>query len=342
MPAIGRGHFEVFERQGTGWVLQGWLLNPDQETEAIRLEVSGQEVSRTVPSARGDVAGAFPWIPHAAASGFSFRVDEVEPRLRVDVVATGRGGEIARLRTTLWPDLDQLTQPPPELMKRVTGSPDARFFLADGLRSVTEFLEATRRYRPQGGVRRTLDWGCGCGRLAVHLEREGSVGEVYGADIDAEAIRWCTSTLGTGRFVAVAPMPPMPFEAGFFDLVIGYSVFTHLAAEVQRAWLAEMRRVLARGGLFLASVHGPWAARFALPDANAAPATSPVWRLLTEGFLDLGEDVALRGVAPPEYYRGVFQTAEWTRREWSSFFEILDILPAGTQNYQDLVVLRRV
>lgn len=341
MSLMGRGHFEVFERSGTGWLLSGWILNPDVESVSIRLEASGYEIAKTPPATREDVGKAFPWIGHGAASGFSFRIDALEPRHRVDVVAVGKDREIARLRTTLWPDVDRLKQPPPELMQRVTGSPDARFFLADGLRSVTEFLEAVRRYRPEGGVRRTLDWGCGCGRLAVHFEREGSVGEVFGCDIDAEAIRWCASTLGPNRFHAVPPMPPTSFEDGFFDLVVGYSVFTHLAQEVQRAWLAEMRRVLARGGLFLASVHGPWAARFALPEANAAPPTSPLWRLLSEGFLDMGEDLALRGVAPPDFYRGVFQTAEWTRREWSPFFEIVDILPGGTQNYQDLVVMRR-
>ena len=60
-----------------------------------------------------------------------------------------------------------------------------------------------------------------------------------------------------------------------------------------------------------------------------------------QGFIDAGEDAALDGIAPEGYYRGVFQSPAWTRREWSKYFRVLEIREGGMQNYQDLVILEK-
>jgi hypothetical protein len=84
--------------------------------------------------------------------------------------------------------------------------------------------------------------------------------------------------------------------------------FTHLDRPRQRAWLIELARV---------------------PN------------LLDDGWFDAGEDLALAGIAPAGYYRGSFQTREYTERVWSEHVEILEYAEGGMQNYQDLVVARR-
>ena len=53
------------------------------------------------------------------------------------------------------------------------------------------------------------------------------------------------------------------------------------------------------------------------------------------------QNPALDGIAPEGYYRGVFQTREYTIQEWSKYFEILEYIERGVANYQDLVVMRR-
>jgi ubiquinone/menaquinone biosynthesis C-methylase UbiE len=98
----------------------------------------------------------------------------------------------------------------------------------------------------------------------------------------------------------------------FFDLVIPYSVFTHLTREVQKAWLAEMRRVIAPGGLLIASVHGQFAASFAFPQTVFRRFMPRIWNrfllpaTLRRGISDTILDHALDGIAPEGYYRGVF------------------------------------
>jgi SAM-dependent methyltransferase len=53
--------------------------------------------------------------------------------------------------------------------------------------------------------------------------------------------------------------PPLPFaEDNSFDLVYAFSVFTHIPAEHQEAWLLEMKRILKPGGFLVCTVAGWW------------------------------------------------------------------------------------
>lgn len=342
----GRGHFETMERIGDAWNLSGWICHPDQPTSTIEVRVDGDLVSTLAPEPRQDVASVFDWIPHAAASGFRVSIPGANRARIVSVEAFGESGSLTSLKTTLHDAFATLPHPPPELMQRVSGSPDPRFFDADGVRSYSEFVEVVARYRDWSSISRMLDWGCGCGRVTRGFLRARPEIEVHGADIDSEAISWCNDNLTGGHFRAIAPDPPTSFPDDFFPLVLGYSVFSHLNREQQHSWLAEIRRVMSPGGLFLASVHGPFAARFCLPREGTR--VGRWWRrkaipydIRALGYLDWGEDSALDGVAPAGYYRGIFQSPEWTRREWSRHFRVLAILEGGMQNYQDLVVLER-
>ena len=342
----GRGHFETMEVQGDVWHLSGWICHPDEVATSVAALADGVLIAEAEPTMRVDVAAALPWIAHASASGFCFDVPRSAASQRILVEARRGHRVLASIRTTLAPVFEALEQPPADLMRRVSGSPSAQFFDADGVRSYSEFFDAVANRRDWGSISRMLDWGCGCGRIARCFLRAHPGLEVHGCDIDAEAVAWCAANLPAGRFQAIRPQPPTAYADAFFPLVIGYSVFSHLDADLQRAWLAEMRRIIAPGGLFLASVHGAFAARFSFPQPPPEPSRWP-WRrkrpsdLLAAGFIDAGEDVALQGIAPPGYYRGVFQSPAWTRRVWSDYFRVLEIVEGGMQNFQDLVILER-
>jgi SAM-dependent methyltransferase len=347
-PGPGRGHFEAMELFEDRWRLSGWICHPDMASTSVAAKIDGLRGQQVAPSLRPDLAAYFPWMPHAGKSGFQIEVPRGPGRQRVEVEALHGERVLTRLRTTISGEFEDLAQPPARLMRRVSATDNVGFFNADGVRSYTEFFDAVAEYRGWDSVSRMLDWGCGCGRVTRCFLRAHPEVEVHGCDIDAEAVAWCAGNLTAGQFRAIAPEPPTDYPDGFFPLVIGYSVFSHLGPRLQRAWLAEMRRIMSPGGLFLASVHGPFAARFALPRPDAAaPRRFPWSRRKTPpdvraaGFFDAGEDVALRGVAPSGYYRGAFQSPEWTRREWSELFRVRDIVEGGMQNYQDLVVLER-
>jgi hypothetical protein len=95
-----------------------------------------------------------------------------------------------------------------------------------------------------------------------------------------------------------------------------------------------MQRILAPGGLLLATVHGEFATLLKFPGKN-------IKEFLKDGIYDVLEDGSLEGVAPGGYYRAVFQTKEYTLKEWSRYFEILEYKEGGVGHYQDVVVMMR-
>jgi SAM-dependent methyltransferase len=147
------------------------------------------------------------------------------------------------------------------------------------------------------------------------------------------AIAWCQQELQPATFTTVDPWARTPYESSGFDLVIGYSVFTHLAKGAQTAWLEEMKRIIRPGGLFLASTHGDFAASFL--DAASLAA------LAQTGISDDALDRGLDGLAPEGYYRMVYQTRGYTIEEWSKHLEVLEYIERGVGNLQDLIVMRR-
>lgn len=112
-----------------------------------------------------------------------------------------------------------------------------------------------------------LDFGCGCGRIARQLIQQRPRPERYvGIDLHAGMIRWCQDNLAPRApgfefhhhdvfYPAFNPgvnkprSASLPFGDGDFSLVVAHSVFTHLTQSQTDAYLAELARVLAPGGV---------------------------------------------------------------------------------------------
>jgi len=105
------------------------------------------------------------------------------------------------------------------------------------------------RLLPNRTYERALEVGYGAGAVQVALA--AGVKELHGIDLDADPgivsdvlkKRGCEAALVQGSVYE------LPYESGFFDLVVSFSVFEHLA-EYKKA-LGEVFRVLKPGGLFL-------------------------------------------------------------------------------------------
>lgn len=174
-----------------------------------------------------------------------------------------------------------------------------------------------------GSLERWLDFGCGAGRVARHFTDPEIA--LTGIDVDAKAVRWCAAHL-PGTFVVTAPLPPTPFPDASFDLIYSVSVFTHLDAEPQFAWLAELRRLLRPGGVLIASTHSPellYNRPDALPDDRL--------QLERSGFL------FLRGFGPFND-DSAFHSPEYLQREWTRELDLKLHRPFGLDGYQDLSV----
>jgi SAM-dependent methyltransferase len=184
-------------------------------------------------------------------------------------------------------------------------------YLARG-RTVRSQIEAALPASWSWDGRRALDFGCGAGRVLRHFLPEGQRAELWGCDIDGEAVGWLRDNLSPPlRAFELADGPALPFPDEHLHLIWANSVFTHIHRDWAQ-WLLELRRVLAPGG------------RILLTFLNAGrPA---LWRELTDGA-DWDPDrlgmAVFRQDAP--WDRGgpiVFHSEWWIRAHWGRAFAI--------------------
>jgi SAM-dependent methyltransferase len=217
------------------------------------------------------------------------------------------------------------SQPPTHLMNRVGGNTDVSAYRQVGAEAAQELMKAVTAAHA-GLVRDLLDWGCGPGRVAVHILRDYPGIGFRGCDIDTEAIAWANQHIAPGRFDATPLYPPLPYPDGSFDAVLACSVMTHLQRRMQTRWLREIARILRPDGIFAATVHGRTAAAsFGHPDLH--------------GIQDHYLDMALAGIVPDGYYHGVIQDETYTRVAWSERFNIIAWREAAV-GLQDIVACR--
>ncbi len=313
------------------------MFVPGSLSDGFELWIDGAPVPGIEKVDRHDVLRVFRAFPEAVGSGFRFHRTETfdDPeRLRcIDVYAMRGSARIARMSTLAIPGFaDGVAEPPEFLRVRVASTPQIVNFRVTGLQTFSQFVEAVGRHAGMASIRTMLDWGCGCGRVTPYFVKYSGIDEIHACDIDAESIAFCRDHLPGATFRTITPYPPTSYADGAFDLVTGYSVMTHLTRENQVLWLEELRRILRPGALCLLTLHGEGAAEFLGPKFLAL--------VREEGIDDGSLDPVLDSIAPAGYYRATYQSRDYTIREFSRFFDVLEYLDRG-MFFQDLIVLRR-
>lgn len=167
-----------------------------------------------------------------------------------------------------------------DLADRLSGNwdgmtpPRNMIFIGDGdFRELGEeflgYIISLGKLEPEGSV---LDVGCGIGRVAIPLTRHlNEKGRYEGFDIVEKGINWCREKITPrypnfhfqisdvyneiyrpqGRFKPGEYI--FPYEDETFDLVYLVSVFTHMFPGDEEHYLAEISRVLKKGGRALIS-----------------------------------------------------------------------------------------
>jgi SAM-dependent methyltransferase len=103
-------------------------------------------------------------------------------------------------------------------------------------------------------ARRILEIGCGSGVIASTLSAMG------GRDLEVHAVDVVDNTIDTtGYTFKLVSGTALPFESGYFDIVISNHVIEHVGGdEDQRRHLLEIRRVLASAGVVYLAVPNRW------------------------------------------------------------------------------------
>jgi ubiquinone/menaquinone biosynthesis C-methylase UbiE len=177
-------------------------------------------------------------------------------------------------------------------------------------------------------------------------QREGL--EIWGTDINRGHIEWLNRNLSLPfRAYQGTILPRLSIPDNHLNLVYALSVFTHID-EYEFAWLAELRRVLAPGGIAyltivtedtwrdvgpdMAVYHDLLAAKDVIHDYDVTP------ELFSAPMPD--EKVVFRWRTATMNNTTVFVSKDYIRRDWGRFFEVVDIIHRGS-GYQDVAVLRK-
>jgi SAM-dependent methyltransferase len=234
--------------------------------------------------------------------------------------------------------------PPPDLCYRVAGTTDQNWFHQSGKITLDLYRRALSRIgRDLTEFATVYDWGCGCGRVLRWIEDEAPKAKLFGSDIDKPAIEWLNSNYPNLRVRHQRNgLPPLPFWFGKFDLILAYSVLTHLDEKYQDAWLSELRRRTKPGSVLLLTISGDAMWRRTMDTSNH-PRLAELRGMRSEleerGFLFWSGDGWEQHF--PDFYHTTFHSHDYIRRHWSKWFDVACIEP-GTDNMpQDVVVLRR-
>jgi SAM-dependent methyltransferase len=219
--------------------------------------------------------------------------------------------------------------PPSQLIFSATGTRDVDWFLSSGRATAAALRGALSSVgRPLESFERVFELGCGCGRvLRQWINVDGP--EFFASDYNWQGVKWGREHFGHVTFAENDIRPPLPYEAGAFDLVYAISVFTHLPEPLQTPWLLELRRVLRPSGILIVTLSG---------QGDLARVTPREQERFQNGELV---------VISPEYAGtnlcGVYHPESFVRREWGSEFRVLRFFPEGALGSprQDLYVLER-
>lgn len=150
--------------------------------------------------------------------------------------------------------------PPRSLLVHVLAQNNVKLFLKSGESIHIQMEQALRKYADRSfrDFSAILDFGVGCGRLVRWMEPDVQE-RLTGVDVSAELIEFCQRTLG-GEYSVIRPQPPVPFGAGRFDLVVSFSVFSHMDREDAERWIEELYRITWEGAILLITTHMEWCA----------------------------------------------------------------------------------
>lgn len=244
---------------------------------------------------------------------------------------------------------ETITQPPEENMARTSRHGGWAGFVKAGT-DLADTVTTELKKAFEGGLKglKILDFGCGCGRVAMPLFYNTGGALTHACDIDASATEYLGSVLDQVDCRTTPFKPPLPYDDNTFDAIYSISIWTHLTEEDQKAWLREMQRIMRPGGILIVSTGG-WTAISSRQNSQAIKSWQGVTQeqFEAEGFMFRESETLHHEGHKKKYFPGITDsygqtsnTRAYIEAHWSEFFDVLDhVVDAFV--VQDMVVMRK-
>jgi len=187
---------------------------------------------------------------------------------------------------------------------------------------------------------RYLDFGGCTGRVARHFVRDPDC-ETWVCDINVNYIDWLELHAPAIRALHTRPIPALPFDSGYFDLISCFSVFTHIS-ESALHYVLELKRVIRPGGCLYLTVLDESSWTFTRDTEwllRSIARTTSVEKLRADLSAPLPERPYIVRYNDAEAYNcNVFYCRDTIERLWGRHFSRCEIFPMAS-GYQTGVVL---
>jgi SAM-dependent methyltransferase len=237
-------------------------------------------------------------------------------------------------------DTSGIVIPPSDIRYRIVNKDNSEEdYLHVGRCGIEGIVEHLRPYTHlEKRAARVLDFGCGCARWIQPLKQMFPQWDVVGTDIDPVAIAWNRENVRDVAFDVNKSNPPLLYESQSFDLVYALSVFSHLNAEMEDAWLAELMRLLKVEGFLYLSFIGERILQ-KIPEGFPEEIVEAYRSKGFAYFSNIGDGIL------PDWYQTSLQSGEYVARrltELVSGASVLEHRIGGLMDWQDSMVIQRV
>jgi hypothetical protein len=146
--------------------------------------------------------------------------------------------------------------PPPHKALFETYKIDYQSFEEDGALAAKEIIAWCSPYLSNTKNPVIIDWGCGIARIIKHFPTLLPASTCIGIDINVEFIEWNKIHYPDIDFFCEPTASDRGESSLKADLLIAFSVFTHIPIEDHSFWLEYLSSKLSRGGILFITTHG--------------------------------------------------------------------------------------
>ncbi len=199
---------------------------------------------------------------------------------------------------------------------------------------------------------KVLDFGCGWGRFLRFLAKDVDASHLCGVDVDVDVLAECRALDAPGDLQNIEPRGRLPFPDKYFDVVMSYSVFTHLPEDLNLHWMREISRACRPGAVFVLTLEPREFLEFV---RNEAPHGSSPWHRNLARFARQVDDLLARfdrgefvyipsgggNYRPAATYGEAVVPRQWIDHEWGSLWRVHQLVNDRNRFQQSVLVVER-